>query len=123
MEGSYASHGSGAHSPRWKSKSKLHKDPPKNHPARQAWEEQQAGHVGAPEQYQHDPVHGIGGSGMSGAGGKTIEPHTGLPIDTSKGDGAGGIDGNPAVRGVHGDFEGREHQVDWEGVKKNDTVY
>lgn len=113
MEASHASQGSSANSPRWKASHKLHKDPPKNHPARQAWEEQQAGLVGAPQQYQHDPV----------MGGKTVEPHTGLPIDMSKGDGAGGIDGNPAVQGVHGDFEGREHQIDWEGVRKNDTVY
>ena len=46
-----------------------------------------------------------GSSGTTGTGqlpdGRIIEPHTGLPMDLSKGDGAGGTDGNP-IPGYHG---------------------
>lgn len=32
--------------------------------------------------------------------GRVIEPRTGLPVDTSKGDGAGGTDSTP-IHGIH----------------------
>lgn len=37
--------------------------------------------------------------------GRVVEPHTGLPINTSKGDGAGGTDANP-IPGYHPEQSG-----------------
>jgi hypothetical protein len=59
--------------------------------------------------------------------GVVTEPHTGLPINTSLGDGAGGTDGNQAIEGYsahqqqHG--EGQHHTADWDTIKKADTPY
>jgi hypothetical protein len=87
-------------SPRWKGKHRLHKDPPKGHPAREAMEHQNEG--------DRDNT--------------VTDPHTGLPMNTSLGSGAGGTDGNPAIRGHHTHPDSQK-PTDWDAVKKGDTPY
>jgi hypothetical protein len=52
------------------------------------------------------------------------EPHTGLPMNTERGTGAGGIEGNPAIHGqhAHGGAAG-ESGTNWEAIRKADTPY
>ena len=56
----------------------------------------------------------------------TIEPHTGLPMNTEQyGTGFGGTDGNPAIHGQH-DHPGAmsDHPAtNWEAIRKADTPY
>ncbi|KAF2025734.1 hypothetical protein EK21DRAFT_103721 [Setomelanomma holmii] len=135
-------------SPRWKGKNKLHKDPPKGHPAREAMEHHEMGDVsgkrehvgvdgpiGRPDAisgyqetrsgvYGAQPINEIPGNNIK------IEPHTGLPMNVGRyGDGAGGTDANPTVEGHHrvagvdeslGSGQGT---TDWADVKKKDTIY
>lgn len=63
-----------------------------------------------------------GGAGQTGHGGSTvIEPHTGLPMDLSKGDGYGGTDGSSNITGAH--TTGASSATDWENIKKQNTPY
>ena len=53
---------------------------------------------------------GTGPTGTAGSyktlpDGRVVEPHTGLPVDLSKGDGAGGTDDTP-IPGIHGHGSG-----------------
>ena len=60
-------------------------------------------------------------------GGSNIvkDPHTGLPVDTSKGTGVGGTDGNPNIGGIHSHTgeAGATSGPDWEAIKKSNTPY
>jgi hypothetical protein len=61
---------------------------------------------------------------------KVIEPHTGLPMNVGRyGDGHGGTDASPTVRGHH-HVPGTDENLrtggsttDWEAIKKADTPY
>jgi len=122
-------------SPRWKGKNRLHKDPPKGHPAREALEHHELGTVGGKQgndgrvgdEHFMSGAHGetYGAEPHSALGqndSKVIEPHTGLPMNVGKyGDGQGGTDANPTVHGYEGGQQAR--QTDWEGVRKADTPY
>ncbi|KNG44465.1 dehydrin-like protein 3 [Stemphylium lycopersici] len=133
-------------SPRWKGKHRLHKDPPKGHPAREALEQPHESDPLAPGKRQHMGTDGLIGDpdaisgdretrkGVYGAHPITdldhnptvIEPHTGLPMNTERfGTGAGGIEGNPAIHGQHshsGPMAGQTG-ADWEAIRKADTPY
>ncbi|KAF7572814.1 hypothetical protein A1F97_00595 [Pyrenophora tritici-repentis] len=108
-------------SPRWKGKHLLHKDPPKGHPAREMMEQQHESGLHGVGKREHVGIDGpIGNPDMISGDRETrkgvyglhpgpdldhnttvTEPHTGLPINTQFGTGAGGIEGNPAIRGHH----------------------
>ncbi|KAL6156823.1 hypothetical protein ACJBU6_04409 [Exserohilum turcicum] len=111
-----------AESPRWKGKHRLHKDPPKGHPAREAMQQPHESEPYAVGKRQHMGFDGpigdanaISGDretrhGVHGAHPTTdldhdptvIEPHTGLRMNAEQfGAGAGSTDGNPAIRGHH----------------------
>ncbi|KAF1914575.1 hypothetical protein BDU57DRAFT_519644 [Ampelomyces quisqualis] len=130
-------------SPRWKGKNRLHKDPPKGHPAREALEHHELGAMDSGKR-EHIATDGPVGdtNATSGAhqsrnntyGAETLdsalgqndnelmEPHTGLLMDGGKyGDGHGGT----TAHGHHehaGDVGGAG-TTDWEAVKKTDTPY
>ncbi|KAE8833232.1 hypothetical protein PTNB73_05378 [Pyrenophora teres f. teres] len=102
-------------SPRWKGKHLLHKDPPKGHPAREMLEHQYEGkreHVGidgpignadmiSGDRETRKGVYGLHPGSDLDHNTTLTEPHTGLPMNTQFGTGAGGIEGNPAIHGYH----------------------
>jgi len=119
-------------SPRWKGKNKLHKDPPKGHPAREALEHHELGEMRGHGKREHVGVDGpignpnaisgmhetrantYGAEPLSGAlgqpGDKVIEPHTGLPMNVGRyGDGNGGTDATPTIHGHHAHDSGVAH--------------
>ncbi|KAF2727288.1 hypothetical protein EJ04DRAFT_570526 [Polyplosphaeria fusca] len=129
-----------------KGRNRLHKDPPKGHPAREAME--QAQEQQQQQQQQHMGIDGpIGRAGeISGDhqtragvyGAHTVddqqhgvtEPHTGLPMNVEKyGDGHGGVDGSETVHGYHqapgAEEQGGQQQraTDWEAIRKANTPY
>lgn len=149
-----------------KRRNKLHKDPPQGHPAREALEHRQAagkrehmgtdGAIGRSDQISgdHETRTGVyGAHPIDERQGNTVtEPHTGLPMNVGKyGDGQGGTDGSPTIRGYQQDQgiaqqQGGYHQgqgtlqqggyypdqgatqqqggsTDWEGVRKSNTPY
>lgn len=56
----------------------------------------------------------------------STEPHTGLPMDLSKGSGEGGTDGSRTVDGYHstaGTSGEAAGVTDWEAIKKGNTPY
>ncbi|KAH7081033.1 hypothetical protein FB567DRAFT_532330 [Paraphoma chrysanthemicola] len=128
-------------SPRWKGKNKLHKDPPKGHPARDALEHHELGDVSGKREHvgvdgpigRTDAISGYEGTGSAQPlssiphNDVKIEPHTGLPMNVGRyGDGAGGTDANPTVEGHHavpGGQGGVGAGTDWSDVKKKDTLY
>ncbi|KAF1830428.1 hypothetical protein BDW02DRAFT_633634 [Decorospora gaudefroyi] len=130
-------------SPRWKGKTRLHKDPPKGHPAREAMEYQQASDYGHSGKREHTGVDGpIGDPNMISGDRETqrgvygahpasdlehntsvTDPHTGLPMNTRYGTGAGGTDGNPAIHGQHTHPGAGQSTTDWEAIRKGDTLY
>lgn len=58
-----------------------------------------------------------------GSEGRTIDPHTGLPINTEKyGSGAGGTDGSQTIGGAH-PHDGSVAGPDWNAIKKANTPY
>ncbi|KAH4863478.1 hypothetical protein HBH75_005690 [Parastagonospora nodorum] len=128
-------------SPRWKGKNRLHKDPPKGHPAREALEHHELGEM--PGKREHVGVDGpignpnaisgmhetrantYGAEPLSGAlgqpGDKVIEPHTGLPMNVGRyGDGHGGTDATPTIHGHHAHDSGVAHGL--EGGHKAGTA-
>ncbi|KAF1947470.1 hypothetical protein EJ02DRAFT_417652 [Clathrospora elynae] len=130
-------------SPRWKGKNRLHKDPPKGHPAREALEHQHEGlHTGKREHVgvdgpignpnmisgDHETLKGVyGAHPVSDVGHNTTvtDPHTGLPMNIERfGSGTGGTDTNPTIHGQHG-HPGLMGQsvTDWDAIKKADTPY
>ncbi|KAI4176589.1 MAG: hypothetical protein LQ343_000880 [Gyalolechia ehrenbergii] len=114
-------------------RNRLHKDPPPGYgqtgyaePPKEGYASQVTGGTGTTALAQGNPVSR--GSHMTGLGnkadpsvagrgdtidsdrtrddqGRVVEPHTGLPINTSKGDGAGGTDANP-IPGYHPEQSG-----------------
>ncbi|RMZ70822.1 cell surface [Pyrenophora seminiperda CCB06] len=108
-------------SPRWKGKHLLHKDPPKGHPACEVMEHQHEGVQHGVGKREHVGIDGpIGNPDMISGDRETrqgvhsthpgsdlhhnttvVEPHTGLPMNTQLGTGAGGLEGNHAIRGLH----------------------
>lgn len=56
----------------------------------------------------------------------STEPHTGLPMDLSKGSGQGGTDGSNTVDGYHnaaGTGGNASGTTDWQAIKKGNTPY
>ncbi|KAL8926030.1 MAG: hypothetical protein Q9208_003171 [Pyrenodesmia sp. 3 TL-2023] len=109
-------------------RNRLHKDPPPGYgdPPIKGYATQVTGGSGTTALAQGDPVSsgshatGLGNktdTGVTGVGetvnadstrdneGRLIEPRTGLPVDTSKGDGAGGTDSTP-IHGIHPEQSG-----------------
>ncbi|KAF2815696.1 uncharacterized protein BDZ99DRAFT_120922 [Mytilinidion resinicola] len=113
--------GAGAYEADRSGRNKLHKDPPASHPAAQAGEGY--GATGQSTGLGSDSSEMHPGYGNEAKKGIVTEPHTGLPMNVGKyGDGAGGTDGNEALRGASA-HQGSEQGADWEGIRKANTPY
>ncbi|KAH7389835.1 hypothetical protein BKA66DRAFT_459900 [Pyrenochaeta sp. MPI-SDFR-AT-0127] len=107
-------------SPRWKGKNRLHKDPPKGHPARESLEHQREGsgefaggkreHIGVDGPIGHPDLisgdketkKGVYGAHEISNAGIVTDPITSLPVNVGKyGSGTGGTDGYQAIAGHH----------------------
>ncbi|KAF2120249.1 hypothetical protein BDV96DRAFT_321749 [Lophiotrema nucula] len=128
-----------------KERNRLHKDPPKGHPAREALEHQHE--HGGPGIHQHVGIDGpINRPGEISGDHETrhnvygahpiddqkhlvTEPHTGLPMNAEKyGDGHGGTDASQTVSGYHqgpgaSNQTGATGATDWDAIKKANTPY
>ncbi|KAF2641928.1 hypothetical protein P280DRAFT_516939 [Massarina eburnea CBS 473.64] len=124
-----AAYEAGSGSDSGEGRKRLHKDPPKGHPAREVLDHQQhdngsGDHTTRADAHGPDSHHGT-----------VIEPHTGLPMNVEKyGDGRGGTDGSRTVEGYHQlpGMQGGEHAsgqarqggvTDWEHIRKSNTPY
>lgn len=111
---------------------RLHKDPPRGHPAYEALEHQQAvesgnGSTGQSNRFSgdRDTRPGAYDSYPNEQSNKVTEPHTGLPMNVGAyGDGRGGTDGSATIHGYHDVPGGNQGGVtDWEAVRKANTPY
>ncbi|KAL5399681.1 hypothetical protein PMIN02_000389 [Paraphaeosphaeria minitans] len=126
----------GRHLAEKKGRNVLHKEPPKNHPA---YETHTHGPVGKREHMgidgpigdpsivsgNHPARSGVSGahptSVVTGGHGTATEPHTGLSTDAEKyGDGHAGADGRRTIPGAQ---EGAGRTMDWDAIKKKDTLF
>lgn len=137
-------------SPRYKAHNKLHKDPPKGHPAREALENPAPttglasdpadtsigkrehvgidGPIGDPASISGDRETRKGVFGAHPASDldndtTVIEPRTGLPMNVGRyGEGAGGTDGNMAIHGLEGSGVGTTTGVGAGAVGESQTA-